>query len=173
MTLLEVISSEKLPHPDRGKMRFHKIANVNKALAYIESKGVQLVSIGAEGKNALMTNLSEINIFTFKLAVQDLICTGLPTLMGCNKASSSQKGHSLRQLMLKIMCGYDVQVDHNCSISQTGNIHFYLNDIANININRVLYFKSWGAQLDTVGAGGNMLLPKNLFQSFYWLWQFE
>ena len=32
-------------------MRFHKIANVNKALQFIESKGVKLVSIGAEGKN--------------------------------------------------------------------------------------------------------------------------
>ena len=30
MLLLEVISGETLPKPDRGKMRFHKIANVNK-----------------------------------------------------------------------------------------------------------------------------------------------
>lgn len=30
-------------------MRFHKIANVNKALDFITSKGVKLVSIGAEG----------------------------------------------------------------------------------------------------------------------------
>lgn len=50
MLLLEVISGETLPRPDRGKMRFHKIANVNKALDYIASKGVKLVSIGAEGK---------------------------------------------------------------------------------------------------------------------------
>ena len=50
MLLLEVISGEQLPKPDRGKMRFHKIANVNKALQFIESKGVKLVSIGAEGK---------------------------------------------------------------------------------------------------------------------------
>uniref|UniRef100_A0A672PVG3 Zgc:165653 n=1 Tax=Sinocyclocheilus grahami TaxID=75366 RepID=A0A672PVG3_SINGR len=48
MLLLEVISGERLPRPDRGKMRFHKIANVNKALDYITSKGVKLVSIGAE-----------------------------------------------------------------------------------------------------------------------------
>lgn len=50
MLLLEVISGERLPKPDRGKMRFHKIANVNKALDYIASKGVKLVSIGAEGE---------------------------------------------------------------------------------------------------------------------------
>ena len=51
MLLLEVISGEQLPKPDRGKMRFHKIANVNKALQFIESKGVKLVSIGAEGES--------------------------------------------------------------------------------------------------------------------------
>ena len=42
-------AGERLPKPDRGKMRFHKIANVNKALEFITSKGVKLVSIGAEG----------------------------------------------------------------------------------------------------------------------------
>ncbi|KAJ8929336.1 hypothetical protein NQ314_017989, partial [Rhamnusium bicolor] len=52
MLLLEVISGETLPKPDRGKMRFHKIANVNKALDYIASKGVKLVSIGAEGTDS-------------------------------------------------------------------------------------------------------------------------
>ncbi|XP_010836047.1 PREDICTED: alpha-actinin-3-like [Bison bison bison] len=50
MLLLEVISGERLPRPDKGKMRFHKIANVNKALDFIASKGVKLVSIGAEGE---------------------------------------------------------------------------------------------------------------------------
>ncbi len=45
-----VTSGERLPKPDKGKMRFHKIANVNKALDYISSKGVKLVSIGAEGE---------------------------------------------------------------------------------------------------------------------------
>ena len=50
MLLLEILSGERLPAPDRGKMRFHKIANVNKALDFINRKGVQLVSIGAEGE---------------------------------------------------------------------------------------------------------------------------
>lgn len=45
MLLLEVISGETLPKPDRGKMRFHKIANVNKALDFIASKGKQLIII--------------------------------------------------------------------------------------------------------------------------------
>ena len=49
MTHNGLLAGERLPKPDRGKMRFHKIANVNKALDFITSKGVKLVSIGAEG----------------------------------------------------------------------------------------------------------------------------
>ena len=49
MALLEVISGERLPKPERGRLRFHKIANVNKALDFVAGKGVKLVSIGAEG----------------------------------------------------------------------------------------------------------------------------
>uniref|UniRef100_A0A8C7FAG1 Actinin, alpha 1 n=1 Tax=Oncorhynchus kisutch TaxID=8019 RepID=A0A8C7FAG1_ONCKI len=52
MLLLEVISGERLAKPERGKMRVHKISNVNKALHYITSKGVKLVSIGAEETSA-------------------------------------------------------------------------------------------------------------------------
>ena len=60
MLLLEVISGEQLPKPDRGKMRFHKIANVNKALQFIESKGVKLVSIGAEGRFIVFLYVSSL-----------------------------------------------------------------------------------------------------------------
>lgn len=43
-------AGERLAKPERGKMRVHKISNVNKALDFIASKGVKLVSIGAEGE---------------------------------------------------------------------------------------------------------------------------
>uniref|UniRef100_A0A8C5ALT0 Actinin alpha 3b n=1 Tax=Gadus morhua TaxID=8049 RepID=A0A8C5ALT0_GADMO len=74
MLLLEVISGERLPKPDKGKMRFHKIANVNKALDYICSKGVKLVSIGAEeivDGNAKMT-LGMIWTIILRFAIQDI-----------------------------------------------------------------------------------------------------
>ena len=58
MLLLEVISGETLPRPERGNMRFHHIANVNKALLFIESKGVKLVSIGAEGSSFIPQKIS-------------------------------------------------------------------------------------------------------------------
>uniref|UniRef100_A0A8C0AH66 F-actin cross-linking protein n=1 Tax=Bos mutus grunniens TaxID=30521 RepID=A0A8C0AH66_BOSMU len=73
MLLLEVISGERLPKPDR-KMRFHKIANVNKALDYIASKGVKLVSIGAEeivDGNVKMT-LGMIWTIILRFAIQDI-----------------------------------------------------------------------------------------------------
>eukprot|EP00062_Callorhinchus_milii_P009256 gi/632952863/ref/XP_007892088.1/ PREDICTED: alpha-actinin-2 isoform X2 [Callorhinchus milii] len=74
MLLLEVISGERLPKPDKGKMRFHKIANVNKALDYIASKGVKLVSIGAEeivDGNVKMT-LGMIWTIILRFAIQDI-----------------------------------------------------------------------------------------------------
>ncbi|KAH7641554.1 alpha-actinin [Dermatophagoides farinae] len=74
MLLLEVISGETLPKPDRGKMRFHKIANVNKALDFIASKGVKLVSIGAEeivDGNTKMT-LGLIWTIILRFAIQDI-----------------------------------------------------------------------------------------------------
>ena len=49
MLLLEVISGERLPKPEKGRLRFHLVSNVNKALDFIETKGVKLVSVGAEG----------------------------------------------------------------------------------------------------------------------------
>merc|ERR1712088_454933 len=88
MLLLEVISGETLARPDRGKMRFHKIANVNKALDFIASKGVKLVSIGAEeivDKN--------VNVQNFHLSWRDglafcaLIHRHRPDLLDYSKLS--------------------------------------------------------------------------------------
>ena len=79
MLLLEVISGETLAKPDRRKMRFHKIANVNKALDFIASKGVKLVSIGAEeivDGNTKMT-LGLIWTIILRFAIQDISVEGM------------------------------------------------------------------------------------------------
>lgn len=47
LKLLEIISGEKLGKPNAGKMRVHKVENVNKSLAFLHTK-VRLESIGAE-----------------------------------------------------------------------------------------------------------------------------
>ncbi len=55
LRLLELISGEKVPPAEKkGKMRVHKISNVNKALQFISEKGVKLAGIGAEGKAGLL-----------------------------------------------------------------------------------------------------------------------
>uniref|UniRef100_A0A8C7YXY6 Actinin, alpha 1 n=1 Tax=Oryzias sinensis TaxID=183150 RepID=A0A8C7YXY6_9TELE len=80
MLLLEVISGERLAKPERGKMRVHKISNVNKALNFIASKGVKLVSIGAEeivDGNAKMT-LGMIWTIILRFAIQDISVEGKP-----------------------------------------------------------------------------------------------
>jgi len=38
LKLLEIISGEKLGKPNSGKMRVHKIENVNKSLAFLHTK---------------------------------------------------------------------------------------------------------------------------------------
>uniref|UniRef100_A0A6Q2Z5G0 Actinin alpha 3a n=1 Tax=Esox lucius TaxID=8010 RepID=A0A6Q2Z5G0_ESOLU len=86
MLLLEVISGERLPKPDKGKMRFHKIANVNKALDFICSKGVKLVSIGAEeivDGNVKMT-LGMIWTIILRFAIQDISVEGRCTTLDLN-----------------------------------------------------------------------------------------
>ncbi|VDN98578.1 unnamed protein product [Rodentolepis nana] len=78
LQLLETLSEETLPKPDRGRMRFHMITNVNKALKYIESKGVQLVSIGAEqivDGNIKMT-LGMIWTIILRFCIQDITVEG-------------------------------------------------------------------------------------------------
>ena len=47
LKLLEIISGEKLGKPNSGKMRVHRIENLNKSLAFLHTK-VRLENIGAE-----------------------------------------------------------------------------------------------------------------------------
>ncbi|KAF7233347.1 hypothetical protein EG68_04397 [Paragonimus skrjabini miyazakii] len=95
--LLETLSEEQLPKPDRGRMRFHKLANVNKALEYIESKGVQLVSIGAEeivDGNIKMT-LGMIWTIILRFCIQDITVEEMSAkeglLLWCQRKTSPYK----------------------------------------------------------------------------------
>ncbi|VVC95377.1 unnamed protein product [Leptidea sinapis] len=104
MLLLEVISGETLPKPDRGKMRFHKIANVNKALDFIASKGVKLVSIGAEeivDGNLKMT-LGMIWTIILRFAIQD-ISEGL--LLWCQRKTAPYKNVNVQNFHLSFKDG--------------------------------------------------------------------
>lgn len=49
LKLLEIISGEKLGKPNNGRMRVHKIENVNKSLAFLHTKvgGCVLIEFGS------------------------------------------------------------------------------------------------------------------------------
>nr|L7UZ85.1 RecName: Full=Alpha-actinin; AltName: Full=F-actin cross-linking protein; AltName: Allergen=Der f 24 [Dermatophagoides farinae]AGC56214.1 alpha-actinin [Dermatophagoides farinae] len=106
MLLLEVISGETLGKPDRGKMRFHKIANVNKALDFIESKGVKLVSIGAEeivDGNSKMT-LGLIWTIILRFAIQDISVEEMTAkeglLLWCQRKTAPYKNVNVQNFHL-------------------------------------------------------------------------
>ncbi|XP_014779444.1 alpha-actinin, sarcomeric isoform X1 [Octopus bimaculoides] len=106
MLLLEVISGEQLPKPDRGKMRFHKIANVNKALDFIASKGVRLVSIGAEeivDGNVKMT-LGMIWTIILRFAIQDITVEEMSAkeglLLWCQRKTAPYKNVNVQNFHL-------------------------------------------------------------------------
>lgn len=135
MLLLEVISGETLPKPDRGKMRFHKvrflsnsqydvnnrspsvqIANVNKALDYIASKGVKLVSIGAEeivDGNLKMT-LGMIWTIILRFAIQDISVEEMTAkeglLLWCQRKTAPYKNVNVQNfhLSFKVSNSYHV-----------------------------------------------------------------
>jgi actinin alpha len=111
MLLLEVISGEQLPKPDRGKMRFHKIANVNKALGFIESKGVKLVSIGAEeivDGNLKMT-LGMIWTIILRFAIQDISVEEMTAkeglLLWCQRKTAPYKNVNVQNFHLSFKDG--------------------------------------------------------------------
>ncbi|KAG0424068.1 hypothetical protein HPB47_000187 [Ixodes persulcatus] len=110
MLLLEVISGETLPKPDRGKMRFHKIANVNKALDFIASKGVKLVSIGAEeivDGNVKMT-LGLIWTIILRFAIQDISVEEMTAkeglLLWCQRKTAPYKNVNVQNFHLRQVC---------------------------------------------------------------------
>ena len=70
--LLEAISNEKLGKPNQGKLKVHKIENINKALSFIQSK-IKIESIGAEdiyaGTPKLILGLIWTIILRFQIIV--------------------------------------------------------------------------------------------------------
>ncbi|XP_070577516.1 alpha-actinin-like [Ptychodera flava] len=111
MLLLEVISGERLPKPDRGKMRFHKIANVNKALDFIQKKGVKLISIGAEeivDGNLKMT-LGMIWTIILRFAIQDISVEELSAkeglLLWCQRKTAPYKNVNVQNFHISFKDG--------------------------------------------------------------------
>uniref|UniRef100_A0A672GVJ2 Actinin alpha 3b n=1 Tax=Salarias fasciatus TaxID=181472 RepID=A0A672GVJ2_SALFA len=114
MLLLEVISGERLPKPDKGKMRFHKIANVNKALDFICSKGVKLVSIGAEeivDGNVKMT-LGMIWTIILRFAIQDISVEETSAkeglLLWCQRKTAPYRNVNVQNFHIRWACNAEL-----------------------------------------------------------------
>eukprot|EP00118_Oscarella_pearsei_P024574 m.306337 g.306337 ORF g.306337 m.306337 type:complete len:880 (+) comp41163_c0_seq1:81-2720(+) len=111
LALLEVISGETVPAPDKGKMRFHKVANVNKAIQFVVSKGVRLVSIGAEeivDGNKKMT-LGMIWTIILRFAIQNISVEDLSSkeglLLWCKRKTQPYKNVNVQNFHMSFKDG--------------------------------------------------------------------
>ena len=73
LKLIEVISGEKLPKPNAGKLRLHYILNINNALDFLMSKGVHL-TISAEdiADGNLKLTLGMIWMLIHRFTIQEI-----------------------------------------------------------------------------------------------------
>ena len=112
LKLLELISGEKLPPAEKkGKMRVHKIANVGKALTFIQSKGVKLAGIGAEeivDGNLKMT-LGMIWTIILRFAIQDISVEELSAkeglLLWCQRKTAPYKNVNVQNFHMSFKDG--------------------------------------------------------------------
>jgi actinin alpha len=89
--------------------RFHKIANVNKALDFIQSKGVRLVSIGAEeivDGNLKMT-LGMIWTIILRFAIQDISVEEMSAkeglLLWCQRKTQPYKNVNVQNFHMRYL----------------------------------------------------------------------
>ncbi|MGH0187032.1 UNVERIFIED_CONTAM: hypothetical protein FKN15_023396 [Acipenser sinensis] len=98
MLLLEVISGERLPKPERGKMRVHKINNVNKALDFIWREIVD--------GNAKMT-LGMIWTIILRFAIQDISVEETSAkeglLLWCQRKTAPYKNVNVQNFHIRLL----------------------------------------------------------------------
>eukprot|EP01137_Pigoraptor_chileana_P027912 Opistho-2@11139 len=111
LKLLEIISGDKLPKAETGKLRLHKIQNINKALQFIRDKGVKLVGIGAEEicDGNLKLTLGMIWTIILRYQIQDITVEELSAkeglLLWCQKKTKGYKNVNVQNFHMSFKDG--------------------------------------------------------------------
>ncbi|XP_004349304.2 pectoralis alpha actinin [Capsaspora owczarzaki ATCC 30864] len=111
LKLLEIISGDKLPKPETGKMRLHKIQNINKGFDFLKSKNVKLVGIGAEeicDGNLKMT-LGMIWTIILRFQIQDISVEEMSAkeglLLWCQRKTKGYRGVNIQNFHVSFKDG--------------------------------------------------------------------
>jgi len=109
ISLLEILSGEKLPKPSKGKMRIHCLENVNNALTFLKSQKVHLENVGThdivDGNHRLVLGLIWTIILRFQ--IQDI-----QVEMEDNKETKSAKDALLLWCQMKTADYPNVKVNN-------------------------------------------------------------
>ncbi|KAJ8348186.1 hypothetical protein SKAU_G00267750 [Synaphobranchus kaupii] len=118
--LLEVLSSEQLPRPTKGRMRIHCLENVDKALQFLKEQKVHLENMGShdivDGNHRLTLGLIWTIILRFQ--IQDISVE-----TGDNKEKKSAKDALLLWCQMKT-AGYQNVNVHNFTTSWRDGLAF-------------------------------------------------
>lgn len=110
--LVEIISNDKLPKPEKGKFKIAKIQNLNLALQGIESKGVKLAGISSEeiyDKNLKMI-LGMVWILILRFQIQDISVEEMSArdglLLWCKKKTAGYKNCNVQNFHTSFQDGH-------------------------------------------------------------------
>lgn len=108
LKLLEIISGEKLGKPNNGRMRVHKIENVNKSLAFLHTKVIFLYTC----KEVKITNKQHKLMFKFfkvrleSIGAEDIVDGNPRLILGLIWTIILR--FQIQEIEIDVVCSYSV-----------------------------------------------------------------